>query len=139
MKIKLKDNDGRVIQEVEVDDAFGEWYIEEERKQENAERRHRYWVTVSLDSLEYEGEWFADPSPTPAEIYEREEEQRRVDEFKKTLTPVQLRRLEMLEEGMSEREIAKAEGACLKSVQETIEQIMKKFIKFFGFDPRQKN
>ena len=31
MKIKLKDNDGRVIQEVEVDDAFGEWYIEEER------------------------------------------------------------------------------------------------------------
>ena len=139
MKIKLKDNDGRVIQEVEVDDAFGEWYIEEERKQENAERRHRYWVTVSLDSLEYEGEWFADPSPTPAEICEREEEQRRVDEFKRTLTPTQLRRLEMLEEGMSERDIAKAEGACLKTIQETIEQIMRKFIKFFGFDPRQKN
>ena len=132
MKIKLKDNDGRVIQEVEVGDAFGEWYIEEERKQENAERRHRYWVTVSLDSLEYEGEWFADPSPTPAEISEREEEQRRVDEFKRTLTPTQLRRLEMLEEGMSEREIASVEGTNVRAIHDSKEQIIKKYRKFFG-------
>ena len=131
MKIKLKDNDGRVIQEVEVDDAFGEWYIEEERKQENAERKHRYWVTVSLDSLEYEGEWFADPSPTPEEQYELDESARRVAEFKKTLTPVQLRRLEMLEEGMSEREIAKVDNASKTSVHETIEQIKKKYHEFF--------
>ena len=131
MLIKLKDNDGRVIQEVEVDDAFGEWYIEEERKQENAERKHRYWVTVSLDSLEYEGEWFADPSPTPEEQYELDESARRVAEFKKTLTPVQLRRLEMLEEGMSEREIAKADNASKTSGHETIEQIKKKYHEFF--------
>lgn len=131
MLIKLKDNDGRVIQEVEVDDAFGEWYIEEERKQENAERKHRYWVMVSLDSLEYEGEWFADPSPTPEEQYELDESARRVAEFKKTLTPVQLRRLEMLEEGMSEREIAKADNASKTSVHETIEQIKKKYHEFF--------
>lgn len=131
MKIKLKDNDGRVIQEVEVDDAFGEWYVEEERKQENAERKHRYWVTVSLDSLEYEGEWFTDPNPTPAEQVDLEEEKRRVAEFKKTLTPTQLRRLEMLEDGMSEREIAKADSASKTSVHETIEQIKKKYNVFF--------
>ena len=131
MLIKLKDNDGRVIQEVEVDDAFGEWYVEEERKQENAERKQRYWVTVSLDSLEYEGEWFADPSPTPEEQYELDESARRVAEFKKTLTPVQLRRLEMLEEGMSEREIAKADNAAKTSVHETIEQLKKKYLEFF--------
>lgn len=131
MLIKLKDNDGRVIQEVEVDDAFGEWYVEQERKQENAERKQRYWVTVSLDSLEYEGEWFADPSPTPEEQYELDESARRVAEFKKTLTPVQLRRLEMLEEGMSEREIAKADNAAKTSVHETIEQLKKKYLEFF--------
>lgn len=131
MKIKLKDNDGRVIQEVEVDDAFGEWYVEEERKQENAERKHRYWVTVSLDSLEYQGEWFTDPDPTPAEQCEILEEEKRVAEFKKTLTATQLRRLEMLEDGMSEREIAKADNASKTSVHETIEQIKKKYNEFF--------
>lgn len=131
MKIKLKDNDGRVIQEVEVDDAFGEWCVEEERKQENAERKHRYWVTVSLDSLQYEGEWLTDPDPTPAEQCEILEEEKRVAEFKKTLTPTQLRRLEMLEEGMSEREIAKADDASKTSVHETIEQIKKKHREFF--------
>lgn len=131
MKIKLKDNDGRVIQEVEVDDAFGEWYVEEERKQENAERKHRYWVTVSLDSLEYQGEWFTDPNPTPAEQCVILEEEKRVAEFKKKLTPTQLRRLEMLEDGMSEREIAKADNASKTSVHETIEQIKKKHREFF--------
>lgn len=131
MLIKLKDNDGRVIQEVEVDDAFGEWYVEEERKQDNEERKQRYWVTVSLDSLEYEGEWFTDPNPTPAEQCEILEEEKRVAEFKKTLTPTQLRRLGMLEEGMSEREIAKADNASKTSVHETIEQIKKKYNAFF--------
>ena len=126
MLIKLKDNDGRVIQEVEVDDAFGEWYVEQERIEENAKRRDRYWITVSLDSADYEGEWFADPSPTPAEQYELDEEERRVAEFKKTLTPVQLRRLEMLEEGMTLREIAKKENANLYAIQKTRDQIRKK-------------
>lgn len=134
MKIKLKDNDGRVIQEVEVDDAFGEWYIEEERKQENEERRHRYWVTVSLDSLEYEGEWFADPSPTPAEIYEREEEQRRVDEFMSTLTEVQRRRLQMKmnDPDCNLNDIAKKEGVAFKQIKKSFDQIRKKYETFYG-------
>lgn len=132
MLIKLKDNDGRVIQEVEVDDAFGEWYVEEERKQENAERKQRYWVTVSLDSLEYEGEWFADPTQTPDELYEREEEQRRVDEFMSTLTEVQRRRLQikMDEPHLSYREIARREGVDYKQIQKSFDQIRKKYEKF---------
>lgn len=132
MIIKLKDNDGRVIQEVEVDDEFGEWYVEQERIEENAKRRDRYWITVSLDSSDYEGMWFADPSPTPAEICEREEEQRRVDEFKKILTPTQLRRLELLEEGNSLREVARLENTNLSAIQKTRDQIRKKYEDFFG-------
>jgi len=132
MLIKLKDNDGRVIQEVEVDDEFGEWYVEQERIEENAKRRDRYWITVSLDSLDYEGMRFADPSPTPAEICEREDEQRRVDEFKKTLTPTQLRRLELLEEGNSLREVARLEKTNLSAIQKTRDQIRKKYEIFSG-------
>ena len=132
MIIKLKDNDGIVIQEVEVDDEFGEWYVEQERIEENAKRRDRYWITVSLDSSDYEGMWFADPSPTPAEICERVDEQRRVDEFKKTLTPTQLRRLELLEEGNSLREVARIENTNLSAIQKTRDQIRKKYECFFG-------
>lgn len=132
MIIKLKDNDGRVIQEVEVDDEFGEWYVEQERIEENAKRRDRYWITVSLDSSDYEGMWFADPSPTPAEICVREDEQRRVNEFKETLTPTQLRRLELLEEGNSLREVARLENTNLSAIQKTRDQIRKKYEDFFG-------
>ena len=132
MLIKLKDNDGRIIQEVEVDDEFGEWYVEQERIEENAKRRDRYWITVSLDSSDYEGMWFADPSPTPAEICERADEQRRVDEFKKTLTPTQLRRLELLEDGNSLREVARIENTNLSAIQKTRDQIRKKYEVFFG-------
>ena len=132
MLIKLKDNDGRVIQEVEVDDEFGEWYVEQERIEENAKRRDRYWITVSLDSSDYEGMWFADPSPTPAEACIIAEEQRRVDEFKKTLTPTQLRRLELLGEGKSLREVARIENTNLSAIQKTRDQIRKKYEDFFG-------
>ena len=57
MIIKLRNNNGKVIEEIEVDDSFGEWYIEQERIEENAKRKDRYWITVSLDSLDYEGSW----------------------------------------------------------------------------------
>lgn len=132
MLIKLKDNDGRVIEEVEVDDAFGEWYIEQERIEENAKRRDRYWVTVSLDSLDYEGEWLSDKSPTPAKKYELEEQERRVATFKKTLTPIQLRRLELMEEGYGLREIARIEKTNLSAIQKSRDQIRKKYEDFFG-------
>lgn len=132
MLIKLKDNDGRVIEEVEVDDAFGEWYIEQERIEENAKRRDRYWVTVSLDSLDYEGEWLSDKSPTPAKKYELEEQEKRVATFKKTLTPIQLRRLELMEEGYSLREIARIEKTNLSAIQKSRDQIRKKYEDFFN-------
>lgn len=132
MLIKLKDNDGRVVEKVEVDDAFGEWYVEQERLEENAKRRDRYWITVSLDSLDYEGNWLKDKSPTPAEACLIADEQRRVDEFKRTLTPIQLRRLELLEEGNSLREVARIEQTNLSAIQKTRDQIRKKYEDFFG-------
>lgn len=139
MLIKLKDLNGKVTQEVDVDDAFSEWYVEEERKEENDARRWRYWETTHLDGLDYEGEWFQDKeSETPEEYVERLEQEAKYDAFLKTLTPIQLRRYLLFEKGLSEREIAAIEGVSYRSIRETREQLMKKFKEFFGYDPSQK-
>ena len=139
MLIKLKDLNGNVTQEVDVDDAFGEWYVEEERKEENDARRQRYWETIHLDGLDYEGEWFQDKeSETPEEYVERLEQEAKYDAFLKTLTPTQLRRLRLFEEGYSEREVARIENVDFKSVHETREQLKKKYLAFFKNDPHQK-
>ena len=132
MLIKLKDDNGRVIQEVEVDDAFGEWYIEQERIEENAKRRDRYWVTVSLDSLEYEGEWFAD-NDTPDYFYNLLEEEERVEAFISSLEEHEQRRLrlKMDEPSLSYTKIAAIEGVNESSIRRTFERIAIKFKNFF--------
>ena len=135
MKIKYKFADG-TVSEVEVDDEFGEQYLTAQRLEENYERKTRYWVKASLDTLDYEGEWFKDPNPTPHEQLEidkeREESKQRVQAFYKTLTETQLRRLLLLEKELTQRQIAEIEGVNLNAVQKSIEQVKKKHIEFFG-------
>jgi len=134
MKIKYVFADG-TVSEVEVDDEYGRLHLEAERKIENDSRRWRYHVKASLDNCDYEGEWFQDPNPTPHEQMlidtEYAESEKKVQEFKKTLTDIQLKRLEMLEQGMTQREIADREGVNLNAVQKSIEQIRKKYRRFF--------
>ena len=132
MFIYLENEKRGTKQAIEVDDAFGEWYVNEQRKENNEQARYEYHVTVSLDTVEYEGEWFVDPSPTPEELSIIKEEQRRIEEFKKTLTPTQLRRLELLEEGISLREVARKEDTNLSAIQKTRDQIRKKYKKFIS-------
>lgn len=140
MLIKLKDLNGKVTQEVDVDDAFGEWYVEEERKEENDARRYRYWETTHLDGLDYEGAWFEDKeSESPEDYVERLEQEARYDAFLKTLTTTQLRRLHLLEdETLSMRDVARIEGVDIKSIHKTREQLKKKYLAFFKDDPHQK-
>ena len=131
MIIKFKFDDG-TISEVEVDDETGQKYLEEERKIENANRKERYWVKAHLDSMDYEGELFQSPYPNPLDQVIIDEEQKRVDEFKATLTEIQRRRLEKLLDGMSQIEIARDENTTHRAVQKTIEQLKIKFKKFFN-------
>lgn len=130
MIIKFKFADG-TINEVEVDDETGQKYLEEERKIENANRKERYWVKAHLDSMDYEGELFQSPYPNPLEQAIIDEEQRRVDEFKETLTEIQRRRLEKLLDGMTQTEIARDENTTHRAVQKTIEQLKVKYKKYF--------
>ena len=134
MKIKYIFADG-TVSEVEVDEEYGRLHLEAERKIENDNRRWRYHVKASLDNCDYEGEWFQDMNPNPHEQMlidsEYEESEKEVQAFKKTLTHIQLTRLEMLEEGMTQREIAEREGVNLSAVQKSIDQIRKKHKTFF--------
>lgn len=134
MKIKYIFADG-TVSEVEVDEEYGRLHLEAERKIENDNRRWRYHVKASLDNCDYEGEWFQDMNPNPHEQMlidsEYEESEKEVQAFKKTLTHIQLARLEMLEEGMTQREIAVREGVNLSAVQKSIDQIRKKHKTFF--------
>lgn len=132
MKIIYRFNDG-TKSEVEVDDELGLSIEAMEREYQSYERKMRRWAPIRLDESIYEGEWFEDNN-TPSKNYNLEQEEIRVNEFKKTLTATQLRRLSFREDDphISLREIARIEGANLKAVQDTFEQIRKKYEKFFN-------
>ena len=141
MKIKLKDLDGRVVDIVDVDDRIGEFMVSLDREEDASNQRYKYHVAFSLDDADYEGETFKSNDPDPLEAAlekeEREEQQRKYDLFLSSLTPVQLRRYRLFEEGHGEREVARIENVDFKSVHETKEQLKKKYVKLFG-DPHQK-
>jgi hypothetical protein len=135
---------------VKVDVPFGEFLSVQLREEANANRRERYWVKVSLDecvdgdggdcddesgsgSKMYQGEWFADKSPTPQEKYMFGDEKERVKEFLGTLSEVERRRISMKMENphLSLRDIARAEEVNLSAVQKSFNAVKKKAQKFF--------
>lgn len=118
---------------IEVEDKWAEMLEVSIRKEENSNRKERYHTVISLDSCDYEGEWFQSNEPDPAEACELAYEQERVDTFLETLTETQRRRLNyrMLDADISLREIARLEGVASKQVIKTFEQIKVKYKKFF--------
>lgn len=118
MIIKYEFNDG-TISEVEVDDELGEYIIASRKEEENYDRKTRYHCLVSLDSLDYEGEIFADPN-TPMSIYESgqaiAEQKRLLDYVMNRLSDVQRRRIQMRADGMTLEEISKVEKVSFQSV-----------------------
>lgn len=129
MIIKYRFEDGSVS-EVEVDEKLGLTISAMERENENYERKCRYWNVMRID---YEGAAVADYD-TPDLYVERKEEQRKVDEFFKLLTPIQRRRLLIRydDPSISLREIARMEGVDIKTIRECFEGIQKKYLKFFN-------
>ena len=126
MKIKYEFADGTAT-EIEVSEEIGTVIIDSRRKESNRdrmERRHCY----SYDAIEYEGEEYG------AEDYyecmdDSIDRDARVRAAFDTLTEVQKRRLLMLAEGLSMREIARREGIKHHAVMESIEGAKKKFLK----------
>ena len=129
MKIKYEFADG-TISEVEVDEELGAYITALNREESNAERRVRYHCPISLDSLEFEGDIFADDTYSSDKPFDVNESEKRMEEFLMALTKTQRERLIKLMEGKSLREIAREEGVHHKSIEETISAIRKKYEKF---------
>lgn len=130
IKVKYEFADG-TVSEIEVSEELGAYITASRREEENYERKTRYHCTVSLDSLEYEGEWFADETHNPERAVLQEEEEKQVQIFLSSLTDKQRSRVQGLMDGKSIREIAEEEGIAYLTVYDSIELVKKKAKSFF--------
>ena len=128
MKIKYKFVDGTVA-EVEVDESIGTVIKESRRLEGNLARKESYHC-YSLEAIQYEGAEYSD-GETPETKMEREMNTERIAQALDGLSEVQRRRLLMLAEGKSVREIARREGKEIKTIRESLDSARKKFLKFF--------
>jgi len=128
MKIKYEFADG-TVSEVEVEESIGAVIIEDRRLEDNLSRKERYHC-YSLDAAQFEGAEYSDRE-TPETKMECEMDAERIAQALGGLSEVQRRRLLMLAEGKSVREIARREGKEIKTIRESLDGARKNFLKFF--------
>jgi DNA-directed RNA polymerase specialized sigma24 family protein len=128
MKIQWKFADG-TTSEVEVNEELGAFITASRREEDNLSRKERYHC-YSLDAILFEGKEYGD-NHTPETEMEIAERNKRLYNAMKTLTAVQQRRLLMLADGLSMREIARLESVDHRAIRESIEAARKKFKKNF--------
>ena len=128
MKINYTFADGE-NSEVEVNEEIGTFILDSRREEENLDRKERYHC-YSLDAAEFEGEDMADCETPETELMGRFDREH-LAEALCSLSEVQRRRILMLAEGLSVREIARREGKEIKTIRESIDGARKKFKKFF--------
>lgn len=114
--------------DVEVSEEIGTVILDSRRKESNLDRKERYHC-YSLDAVEFEGREMADGSTPESALLLQLENQHIAEAFER-LSEVQKRRLLMLAQGLSMREIARMEGKDIKTIRESIEGARKKFLKF---------
>lgn len=107
-----------------------EYLNENARLIRNAERREAYHTLYLLEALGYEGNSIA-YLDTPEHIVIGKEEAEHIQSTLTLLTETQQRRLWMLSENMTLREIEAAEGASAGTVKESLDAAKKKFQKNF--------
>lgn len=115
--------------DVEVSEEIGTVILDSRREESNLDRKERYHC-YSLEAAEFEGAEYADGS-TPETALLLQLENQHIAETLEKLSEVQKRRLLMLSQGLSIREIARREGKDIKTVRESIDGARKKFLKFF--------
>lgn len=128
MKINYTFANGEVS-EVEVNEEIGNVILDSRREENNLNRKERYHC-YSMDAADYEGAEYADQETPESALFLQLENKSIADAFDK-LSEVQKRRLLMLAQGLSVREIARREGKDIKTIRESIEGARKKFSKFF--------
>ena len=123
MKITWNFTDG-TTSEIEVNEEIGNYITASRREEDNLSRKERHHC-YSLDAILFEGKEYGD-NHTPETEMETAERNKRLYAAMETLTEVQRRRLLMLADGLSAREIARTEGVAHKQVLKSIELARKK-------------
>ncbi len=115
--------------EVEVNEEIGTFILDSRREEDNLGRKERYHC-YSLDAAEFEGEDMAD-CETPETAMIGQFDRKHIVEALGSLSEVQQRRILMLAQGLSVREIARREGKEIQTIRESIASAREKFKKFF--------
>ena len=128
MKINYTFNNGE-NSEVEVNEEIGAVILESRRKEENMERNRRRRC-YSLDDVDFEGDDFADDR-TPESLFMEQLDNEHIKETLDKLSDLHRRRLLMLAQGLTIREIAKIEGVTVRAVFDSIEKAKEAFKKIY--------
>ena len=128
MIIKYKLATGEVT-EVEVSEEIGTVIMESRRAEHAGNERHRYHMAFSLNDMDYEGKDYFSAADNPEKAFMEKEFAEKREAMFSQLTPVQRRRFELFEDGMTVAEIARLENAAFNSVKESIESAQKKLKK----------
>ena len=128
MKIKYTFDNGE-NSEVEVNEEIGAVILESRRKEENMER-NRSRRCYSLDDVDFEGDDFADDR-TPESLFMEQLDNEHIKETLDKLSDLHRRRLLMLAQGLTIREIAKIEGVTVRAVFDSIEKAKEAFKKIY--------
>ena len=128
MKINYTFNNGE-NSEVEVNEELGAVILESRRKEENMERNRRRRC-YSLDDIDFESDDFADDR-TPESLFMEQLDNEHIKETLDKLSDLHRRRLLMLAQGLTIREIAKIEGVTVRAVFDSIEKAKEAFKKIY--------
>ena len=113
------------------------WFVEMVKDithEKSEDRKYRKYVAASLDGVDYEGEWFADDTPTPSVYMNILEEEERVRAFADTLSEINRKRFMLMYEdpSLSFQDIADMEGTSKTAIFKSFQIIKESFLKFFA-------
>ena len=115
--------------EVEVSEGIGNVILDSRREESNLDRKERYHC-YSLDAAKFEGAEYAGGETPETELFSQLERIHIAEVFDE-LSETQKRRLLLLAQGLSVREIARREGKDIKTIRQSIDGARKKFLKYF--------
>lgn len=128
MEIKYEFVTGEVL-EIEVEDALGEVLLEFNRQEKNNDRRETR-RHMSLDGMDFEGEWFVSSEDTEGAAL-CQEDMGRLTQALEMLSPEQRELvLKVYFKAMRIVDIAREEGVGESAVRDRIRRIHKKMKKY---------
>jgi len=125
MKYEYITSTGKVA--IEVDEQFHDLLVALDKEEYNSDRKHSRRYPISLESCEYEGEWFTEKHDAVAEI------ENSIDIERALASLTELQRICFVEarlNGKSQREVAAELGKSRSTVQQAVDgaiAILKKF------------